>query len=147
MCSSDLIDPMATNVLSMPPGEFAGIYVEFGASLSLSEILFGESSCWLDLGVNESSAMYYDGPPDTQQLGMRQSVGVDASLLCVLSASAEFTMFSTITHSPSGFALELGGEADVCGSIGPCPFCISGCMGVTVTGEVSSGGIAYHVDY
>jgi len=141
------IDPMATNVLSMPPGEFAGIYVEFGASLSLSEILFGESSCFLDLGVTESSAMYYDGPPDTQQIGMRQSVGVDASLLCLLSASADFTLFSTVTHSPSGFALELGGEAQICGSIGPCPFCISGCEGITVTGEVSSGGIAYHVDY
>jgi hypothetical protein len=141
------IDPEATNVLSLPPNEFAGIYVEFGASLSLSQILFGESDCFLDIGVSESSAVYYDGGPGTQQIGMRQTIGADASLLCILSASASLTMFSTITHSPSGFALELGGEAQICGSIGPCPFCISGCMGVTVTGEVDSGGINYHVDY
>lgn len=141
------IDPMATNVLSLPPNEFAGIYLEFGASLSLSQILFGESDCFLDIGVNESSAVYYDGGPMSEQVGMRQSVGVDASLLCLLSASAELTLFGTTTHTPSGYALDLGGEAQICGSIGPCPFCISGCMGITVEGEVSPGGISYHVDY
>ncbi len=40
------IDPEATNVLSLPPNEFAGIYLEFGAGLSLSQILFGESDCF-----------------------------------------------------------------------------------------------------
>jgi hypothetical protein len=141
------IDPDATKVLTLNPTEFSGIYVEFGASLSLSQILFGESDCFLDIGVSESSAVYYDGGPSTEQVGMRQTVGVDASLLCLLSASASLTMFGTVTHGPSGFSLELGGEAQICGSIGPCPFCISGCMGITVTGEVSAGGIAYHVDY
>jgi hypothetical protein len=141
------IDPLATNVLSLPPGEFAGIYVEFGGSLSLSEILFGESDCFLDIGVNESSSVYYDGGPMSQQIGMRQSLGMDASLLCILSASAELTMYSSVVHSASGLNLELGGEANICGSIGPCPFCISGCKGVTVTGEVGQGGISYHVDY
>jgi hypothetical protein len=141
------IDPEATNVLTLNPTEFAGIYVEFGASLSLSQILFGESDCFLDIGVTESSAVYYDGGPNTEQIGMRQSMGVDASLLCVLSASASLTMFGTATHSPSGYSLEIGGEAQICGSIGPCPFCVSGCEGITVTGDVSSGGIAYHVDY
>ncbi|HEX3716584.1 MAG TPA: hypothetical protein VH595_01340 [Verrucomicrobiae bacterium] len=141
------IDPEATNVLSLNPNEFAGIYLEFGASLSLSQILFGESSCFLDIGVNESSAVYYDGGPSTEQIGMRQTMGIDASLLCLLSANASLTMFGTTTHSPSGYSLEIGGEAQICGSIGPCPFCISGCKGITVTGEVGTGGISYDVDY
>jgi hypothetical protein len=141
------IDPEATNVLSLNPTEFAGIYLEFGASLSLSQILFGESSCFLDIGVTESSAVYYDGGPNTEQIGMRQTMGIDASLLCLLSANASLTMFGTTTHSPSGYTLEIGGEAQICGSIGPCPFCISGCEGITVTGEVGTGGISYHVDY
>jgi hypothetical protein len=141
------IDPEATNVLSLNPTEFAGIYLEFGASLSLSEILFGEQSCFLNIGVTESSAVYYDGGPNTEQIGMRQTMGIDASLLCLLSASASLTMFGTTTHSPSGYTLEIGGDAQICGSIGPCPFCISGCEGISVTGEVGTGGISYHVDY
>jgi len=141
------IDPEATNVLSLPPGEFAGIYVEFGAGLSLSQILFGSSSCFLDVEVTESTAVYYDGGPNTEQLGMRQTIGADVSLLCLISASASLTMFSTATHSPSGYDLELGGTAQVCGSIGPCPFCISGCKDITVTGDVHTGGISYHLDY
>ncbi len=141
------IDPQATNVLSLPPGEFAGIYLEYGASLSLSQILFGESDCFLDIDESESSAVYYDGGGNSQQIGMRQTMGIDASLLCVLSASASLTMFGTATHSPSGFSLEIGGEASICGSIGPCPFCISGCKGITITGEVHIGGISYNVSY
>ena len=143
------IDPDATQVLTLNPTEFSGIYVEYGASLSLSQLLFGESDCYLDITETESSAVYYDGGPETEQLGMRQTMAVDASLLCVLSAGASLTMFGTVTHGhgPSDFNLELGGEAQICGSIGPCPFCVSGCKGVTVTGEVSPGAIAYHVDY
>jgi hypothetical protein len=141
------IDPQATNVLSLAPGEFAGIYLEYGYSLSLSQILFGESDCFLDIGVSDSSAIYYDGGPQSQQVGMRQTMGIDASLLCVLSASASLTMFGTATHNASGFNLEIGGEAQICGSIGPCPFCISGCKGISITGTVHFGGISYNVDY
>ena len=78
---------------------------------------------------------------------MRQQVSADLSLLCLLSGSATFTMFGNLTHSASGFELDLGGSAQICGSIGPCPFCISGCKGITVKGVVNPGGIDYHVDY
>ena len=69
------IDPEATNVLSLPPNEFAGIYLEFGAGLSLSQILFGESDCFLDLGVNVSYAVYYDQTSSEEQIGTRQTFG------------------------------------------------------------------------
>jgi hypothetical protein len=140
------IDPEATNVLSLPPNEFAGIYLEFGAGLSLSQIIFGTSSCFLDLGVDLSYAVYYDQTSSIEQLGTRQTMGIDASLLCLLSASASLTMFGTAEHSPSGFGLEVGGDAQFCGSIGPCPFCISGCKGISITGQVNSGGISYSVN-
>jgi hypothetical protein len=149
-CSLDpltLVDPQAKDVLGGNAQGFAGIYVEFGAGLSLSEILFGESSCFIDIEVTEVNAVYYDGGPSTQRIGMRQQVSADLSLLCLLSGSATFTMFGNLTHSASGFELDLGGSAQICGSIGPCPFCISGCKGITVTGVVNSGGIDYHVDY
>jgi hypothetical protein len=141
------IDPEATNVLSLPPNEFAGIYLEFGAGLSLSQILFGESDCFLDLGVTVSYAVYYDQASSVEQIGTRQTLGMDASLLCLISGNATLTMFGTATHSPSGFDLEVGGTAQLCGSIGPCPFCITGCKDITVTGDVGTGGIAYHVDF
>jgi hypothetical protein len=149
-CSLDplkLVDPQAGDVLGGNAQEFAGIYVEFGAGLSLSEILFGESDCFIDIEVTEVNAVYYDGGPSTQKIGMRQQVSADLSLLCLLSGSATFTMFGNLTHSASGYELDIGGSAQICGSIGPCPFCISGCKGITVTGVVNSGGIDYHVDY
>ncbi len=141
------IDPEATNVLSLPPNEFAGIYLEFGAGLSLSQILFGESDCFLDLGVNVSYAVYYDQTSSEEQIGTRQTFGMDASLLCLISGNVTLTMFGTATHSSSGFDLEVGGDAQLCGSIGPCPFCITGCKDITVTGDIGPGGIAYHVDF
>jgi len=149
-CSLDpltFIDPDANQVLGGNAMEFSGIYVEFGAGLSLSDILFGGSSCFLDVEVTEASAVYYNGGPSKQQLGMRQKVAMDLSLLCLLSGNASLTMFGTLTHSSSGYELDIGGNAQICGSIGPCPFCISGCKGITVTGVVNSGGIDYHVDY
>jgi hypothetical protein len=152
-CSLDpilFIDPQASDVLGANKVQvFSGIYVAVGASLSLSEILFGSSSCLLDIGVTESVATYYEGSLDSLTLGMRQTTSVDASLLCLISASASLTMFSSATYSlPSNnFNLTLGGTADICGSIGPCPFCISGCKSVTITGRVGSGGVDYSLDY
>ena len=94
-----------------------------------------------------TTATFYNGGPTKQQIGMRQKVEVDLALLCLLSGNASFTMFGALTHTASGFELDLSGNAQICGSIGPCPFCISGCAGIGVTGVVNSGGIDYHIDY
>jgi hypothetical protein len=94
-----------------------------------------------------TSAVYYNGGPTKQQVGMRQKTELDLSLLCLLSGEASLTMFGSLSHSASGYELDIGGNAQICGSIGPCPFCISGCAGITVTGVVNPGGIAYHIDY
>jgi hypothetical protein len=149
-CSLDpilFIDPLASDVLGANTIQsFAGIYVEVGASLSLSEILFGTSSCVLDIGVTESVAVYYEGDLPSMSLGMRQTTSIDASLLCLISASASLTMFDIAnTTLPGTYNLTLGGTAGICGSIGPCPFCISGCKSVTIEGTVGTGGISYHI--
>lgn len=149
-CSLDpltFIDPAANDVLGGHAVEFNGLYVEFGAGLSLSDILFGGSSCFLDVEETETTAVFYNGGPSTQQVGMRQQVALDLSLACLISGSASLTMFGSVTHSASGFEMDLGGSAQLCGSLGPCPFCISGCKGITVTGVVNTGGIDYSVDY
>ena len=141
------VDPDASSVLGENPQEFVGIYVEYGGGLSLSEILFGQSSCVIDIEVTQSDAVFYDGGASTMKVGMRQNDSMDLSLLCVLSGGADLEMFESLRHGPGGYALDLGGSAQICGSIGPCPFCVSGCKGITVTGEVTPGGISYHVSY
>lgn len=149
-CSLDplrFIDPEADQVLGGQGASFSGIYVQFGGGLSLSEILLGTSSCVLDVGAQVTTATFYNGGPTKQQVGMRQKLKLDLSLLCLLSGNASTTMFGALTHTPSGYELDLAGNVELCGSIGPCPFCISGCAGLGIRGAVNAGGVDYHLDY
>jgi hypothetical protein len=144
------IDPQASDVLGNNHVQvFEGIYVVAGADISLSEILFGTSSCELDVGMTETAALYYEAnlPSLTQfTVGMRQSTALDASVLCLVSANASLDMFNIYSGALDGnFGLTLGGVASICGSIGPCPFCISGCKSLRITGTVSTGGISYSI--
>lgn len=136
------IDPDASLVLKDPMG-FSGIYVEYGGGLSLSEILFRTSSCLLDVEANTTTAIYYEGGPRFGTIGGRQKMGVDVSLLCVVSGHVDWSVFMQLMYGQ----LTLGANADVCGSIGDCPFCVSGCKGITVTGILTTGGIDYSIDY
>jgi Concanavalin A-like lectin/glucanases superfamily len=136
------IDPEASLVLNDPMG-FSGVYVEYGGGLSLSEILFRTSSCLLDVEANTTTAIYYEGGPRFGTIGGRQKMGVDVSLLCVVSGHVDWSVFMQLMYGQ----LTLGASADVCGSIGDCPFCVSGCKGITVTGTLTTGGIDYSIDY
>jgi len=145
-CSLDplkWIDPEADQVLNNP-ANFSGLYIEYGGGLSLSEILFGTSTCLLDVEASISTALYYQGGPSLGTIGGRQKMSVDASLLCVLSGHADWSEFLSVSGTGQ---LLVGGSANVCGSIGPCPFCISGCKGITVKGVLNTGGINYYIDY
>jgi hypothetical protein len=136
------IDPDASVILHDPMG-FSGVYVEYGGGLSLSEILFRSSSCLLDIEANTTTAIYYEGGPVIGTIGGRQKMGVDVSLLCVVSGHVDWSVFMQLMYGQ----LTLGASADVCGSIGKCPFCVSGCKGITVTGTLTTGGIDYSIDY
>ncbi|EEF58887.1 LamG domain-containing protein [Pedosphaera parvula] len=148
-CSLDplrFIDPEADKVLDHAT-EFTGLYIAFGGDISLSDILFGESSCALDITIGVTTATYYQDGPRSGKIGMRQKVSGDASLLCIISAHVDVALGTSISSGPSGLELMLKGEANVCGEIGYCPFCVDGCIGATLTGIVNDGGIDYSFDF
>jgi hypothetical protein len=77
---------------------------------------------------------------------------MDVSLLCLLSGHVDWASFSSLKSTippviPPVFELVMGGSANVCGSIGICPFCVEGCKGITIKGVVNNGGIDYFLDY
>ncbi len=139
------VDPEAGKVLGDPLG-FRGVYVQFGGGLSLSEILFGVSNCFLDAEATVTTATYYSDGPTSGKFGMRQKLALDLSLICLISGHADLALFASAEFGSAGYEFVIGGEANLCGSLGPCPFCISGCVGVTVKGTVSDGGIDYSID-
>ena len=146
-CSLDplrFVDPEVEEVLIVKADEFTGLYLAFGGSLSLSDILFGGSSCVLDVGAHVNGALYYQGGPRFGSIGGRQKVGVDVSLICIISASADW---ATAMRLDSTGKLTIQGSARLCGKIGACPFCLKACKSLKVTGVVSDGGIAYDIDF
>jgi hypothetical protein len=146
-CSLDpllFVDPEAPQVLIVDVSEFSGIYLQFGGGLSLSDILFGESSCLLDVGANVTSALYYQGGPRLGSLGGRQKVGVNVDLICIISASAEW---ATAIRIDSVGKLTVQGQARLCGKVGWCPACLKACKTLVVTGVLTDSGIDYDVDF
>ncbi len=146
-CSLDpllFIDPEAPKVLIVSATEFSGIYLQFGGGLSLSDIIFGTSSCLLDVGADVTSALYYQGGPRLGSIGGRQKIGVNVDLICIISASAEW---ATAFRLDSVGRLTLQGEARLCGKVGWCPACLKACKTLTVTGVLTDSGIDYDVDF
>lgn len=139
------VDPEADQVLLDKPDQFTGVYIEYGGGFSLSDLLgLGGLGCVLNADASISTAYYFEGGASLGTIGGRQKAAVDISLLCVLSGHLDFAQFLAIDTSGK---ITVGGTADVCGSVGPCPFCVSGCKGVTIKGVVSTHGVDYFVDY
>jgi hypothetical protein len=146
-CSLDplrFVDPEVEGVLLVDAKEFVGIYLQFGGGLSLSEILFGTSSCFLDVSAHVSDALYYQGGPRFGSIGGREKIGVDVDLICIISASADWAVAMRLDSIGK---LTVQGQARLCGKIGACPFCLKACKSLTVTGVVSDGGIDYAIDF
>lgn len=146
-CSLDpllFIDPEAPKVLIISPAEFSGIYLQFGGGLSLSDILFGSSSCLLDVRADITTALYYQGGPRFGSIGGRQKTSVGVDLICIISGSADWAV---------GFRLDsigqltVQGEARLCGKVGFCPACLKACKTLVVTGVATDGGIDYDIDF
>jgi hypothetical protein len=146
-CSLDplkFIDPEVEEVLIVNVTEFSGIYLQFGAQISLSDILFGSSSCLLDVTVNANDALYYQGGPRFGSIGGRQKFGVSADLICIISAEASW---ATGFRLDSEGKLTLAGKARLCGKIGACPFCLKACATLAITGTLTDGGVDYSIDF
>ena len=148
-CSLDplrFIDPNVDKVLDNAP-EFSGLYLQYGGSLDLAQILFGTSSCWLDVRAGISTAVYYAGGPRSGKIGFRQQDSVDLDLACVISGHVDFALGASVSFTPpTDYEIDVEGDANLCGSLGYCPFCIQGCKGITVKGAVNDGHINYHID-
>ena len=146
-CSLDplkFIDPEVEEVLIVKANEFSGIYLQFGGSVSLSDILFGTSSCLLDITARIDYAIYYQGGPRLGSLGGREKKSVSADLICIISAEASYASGFRLD---SAGALTLAAKARLCGKIGACPFCLKACATLGITGTVSDGGVDYSIDY
>ena len=98
----------------------------------------------LNADASISTAYYFQGGASLGTIGGRQKMAVDISLICVLSGHLDFAEFLALDTSGK---LTVGASANVCGSVGPCPFCVSGCKGVTIKGVVTTHGIDYFIDY
>lgn len=145
-CSIDplkFIDPEAAEVLIENITEFTGIYLQFGARVSLSDILFGTSSCLLDVSVSANNALYYQGGPRFGIIGGRQKMGISADLICIISAEGSY---ATGYRLDSEGKLTLAGKVRLCGKIGACPFCLKACGSVGIKGIIGTGGIDYSID-
>ena len=146
-CSLDpllFVDPEAQEVLIVKAENFTGVYLAFGGSLSLSDIIFGGSSCVLDVNAHVNGALYYQDGPRYGNIGGRQKVGVNVDLICIISASADW---ASAMRLDSAGKLTMQGSARLCGKIGACPFCLKACKTLKVTGVVTDGGIDYAIDF
>ncbi len=146
-CSLDplkFIDPEVEEVLITSANEFTGIYLQFGAGVSLSDILFGSSSCLLDVSANVNYALFYQGGPRFGSIGGRQKLGVSADLICIISAEASWALGYRLDTEGK---LSMAGKARLCGKIGACPFCLKACATLSVSGTVTDGGVDYSIDY
>jgi hypothetical protein len=146
-CSPDplkLVDPEMNQVLQGDPLAFRGIYVQYGGRFPLTQLVGIPPSCLLRADGWANTGIYYDwSVPPVGRLGGRQKVGLDVELLCVLGGKISWAVFASV----SGQEIILGGQGEVCGEIGVCPFCIEGCAGLSVKGVLNDGGVDYEVDY
>ena len=146
-CSLDpliFVDPEAAAVLIVQATDFTGVYLAFGGGVSLSDILFGTSSCLLDVSANINYALYYQGGAALGSIGGREKISIEADLICIISASASW---ATAFRLDSVGRLTLQGEARLCGKVGWCPACLKACKTLKVTGVVDTGGVDYDIDF
>ena len=148
-CSMDpllFVDTNAPAILGNI-SDFSGLYSKCGGGVSLSDLLFGSSTCLLNVDARLSFVEYYLDGPSSANFGYWEERDTDFSLLCVLSGSLGMTLGGKVTKDPSGYHLEVVGSGEACGQIGPCPFCLRGCKTVTIKGVLKEGGINYSIDY
>ena len=101
----------------------------------------------LDLGASITTESFYQGGPRFGKFGGRQKMSIDASLLCLISGHADWAEFMSVDTSSNPARITVGGSAEICATIGKCPFCIGKCLSISVKGVVSTGGVDYFIDY
>jgi hypothetical protein len=129
-------------------GDFRGVYLEFGGSLSLADPLEldtpdGVPGCLLEIKAAITTALYYERGPRYGIIGARQKIGADIELLCLARVHADWELFAALDTADQ---LVFGGSANACVKVGICPLCAHTCGKVTIKGVFKDGGIDYFVD-
>jgi len=148
-CSLDPILFVDTN----PPAiigdisNFSGFYSKIAGGISLSDLLFGHSSCLLNADARIAFVDYYLDGPSSANLGHWERRDVDFSLFCLVSGSFGQSLSGQVTKDASGYHLELTGSGDACAKVGIDPFSVKKCETITIKGVLKEGGVDYFLDY
>jgi hypothetical protein len=148
-CSLDPILFVDTNAPAIVGNlsDFSGFYSKIGGGISLSDLLFGHSSCLLNADARIVFVNYYLDGPSSANFGEWQSRDIDFSLLCLVSGSVSMSLGGQVTKDADGFHLELTGSGDACAEVGIDPFSVKKCETLTVKGILKEGGCDYQLDY
>ncbi len=148
-CSLDpilFVDTNAPAIIGNISG-FSGFYTKFGGGISLSDLLFGHSSCFLNADARVAFVNYYLGGPSAANFGHWERRDIDFSLLCLVSGSFSQSLSGQVTQDASGYHLELTGSGDACAEVGIDPFSVKKCETITIKGILKESGVDYQLDY
>lgn len=148
-CSLDpilFVDTNAPAIIGNISG-FSGFYSKIGGGISLSDLLFGHSSCLLNADARITFVDYFLGGPSSANFGHWERREVDFSLLCLVSGSFGQSLSGQVTKDASGYHLELTGSGDACAEVGIDPFSVKKCETITIKGILKEGGVDYQLDY
>ena len=148
-CSPDPILFVDTNAPAIIGNisDFRGFYSRIGGGISLSDLLFGHSSCLLNADARLAFVNYYLGGPSSANFGHWERREVDFSLFCLVSGSFGQSLSGQATKDASGYHLELTGSGDACAEVGIDPFSVKKCETITIKGVLKEGGVDYYLDY
>ena len=118
---------------------FLGVYFYAEGWIPINELFGIPSSCVLAIRVGAGMGFFVNLAGAEPEIGAKFLLGLDGDLICILGIHAEFILRGRkrgLDFSTDG--LRLVGEGSLCLEIGPCPFCIEICAGLTIIYEDGS---------
>ncbi len=112
---------------------FLGVYFYAEGWIPLNELLGIPSTCLLTIKVGAGMGFFVNLAAAEPVIGAKFLLGLDGEIICILGIHAEFVLIGTkrgLSFSTDG--LRLVGKGSLCADIGPCPFCVEICAGLTI---------------
>ena len=123
---------------------FLGVYFYVEGWIPINELFGIPSTCLLTIKVGAGMGFFVNLAGAEPEIGAKFLLGLDGDIICLLGIHAEFILRGRkrgLDFSTDG--LRLVGEGSLCIEIGPCPFCIEICVGLTIIYE--DGGWDYEL--